>query len=296
MTAPRLLIIGSGGRLGAALLREYSGKFEIAGSFNHSQLDLAQADEVRRRLDSLGFDILINCAAATNVDRCETEPNEAYAINAEAPRLLAEICDMKKAKLIHFSTDYVFDGEKETPYVEEDAANPVSVYGESKRAGEKKVLQAGGDHLVVRVSWVFGPDRPSFVDAMIKLAGEKDRVEAIGDKFSAPTYTRDLAGALPHFFERGSGGVLHLCNDGAATWQQYAQHALDCCRQNGMKFRTATITPTKLDEMKAFIARRPRYTVLATGKLAAATGQPLRPWQEAVAEYVREYYSEKPQA
>ena len=117
----------------------------------------------------------------------------AFRINAEAPGVLAEICNEKDAKLIHFSTDYVFDGEKRAPYTEEDQANPISAYGESKLAGEKKVLAADNGHLVVRVSWVFGPDRPSFIDAMIKRAQQDEKIDAISDKFSTPTYTHDIA-------------------------------------------------------------------------------------------------------
>jgi len=174
----KILITGAGGRLGAALMREYQRKFEVTG-FNHAQLDLSNPDQIRERIGTASFDVLINAAAFTSVDLCETQRNQAFQINAEAPRLLAEICRDKDAKLIHFSTDYVFDGKKRAPYTEEDEANPISVYGESKLAGEKNVLAAEGPHLVVRVSWVFGPDRPSFIDGLIKGAQENDQVDAI---------------------------------------------------------------------------------------------------------------------
>ncbi len=132
----KIVIIGAGGRLGAALAREYREKFDVVG-FDHTQLDLGDFDHVREKLSALDFNVLINCAAFTNVDLCERETDQAFRINAEAPRLLAEICRNKKAKLIHFSTDYVFDGEKGEPYGENDIAKPISVYGESKREGEK---------------------------------------------------------------------------------------------------------------------------------------------------------------
>src|SRR6266513_856306 len=187
----KIVIIGAGGRLGAALTREYREKFEVA-AFNHAQLDLAKPDQVREKLSPLDFDLLINCAAMTNVDLCESHRSQAFAINAEAPNQLAEICSEKKAKLIHFSTDYVFDGEKREAYLETDPTKPISVYGESKRAGEQNVLAVQDRHLVARVSWIFGPDRQSFIDAMIKRARENDYVDAIADKFSTPTYTRDI--------------------------------------------------------------------------------------------------------
>src|SRR5207247_4658947 len=153
-------------------------KFDVI-DFNHAELDLSNLDELRRKLRLENFDVLINAAAFTNVDLCQTQRENAFRINAEAPGVLAEICRDKNAKLIHFSTDYVFDGEKREPYTEEDEANPISVYGESKLAGEKNVLAAQNGHLVVRVSWVFGPDRPSFIDGMIKRAQESEEVDAV---------------------------------------------------------------------------------------------------------------------
>src|SRR6267378_4685193 len=191
----KIVILGAGGRLGAALVREYRGKHDVA-AFSHAQLDLWNLDDLREKLGATNFDVLINAAAFTNVDLCETERARAFTINGEAPGIVAEICRQRGAKLIHFSTDYVFDGEKRAPYTEEDEATPISVYGESKLAGEKNVLTAQDRNLVVRVSWVFGPDRPSFIDAMIKGAQERERVDAIADKFSAPTYTRDIAEML----------------------------------------------------------------------------------------------------
>src|SRR5438128_3138411 len=230
----KIVVIGSAGRLGAALVRECRDKFDIAG-FNHAQLDLSNLDKIRGKLDGTHFDVLINAAAFTNVDLCETQPDQAFRINAEAPRVLAEICWKKNAKLIHFSTDYVFDGEKRAPYTEEDEANPVSVYGASKLAGEKNALSAENRHLVIRISWVFGPDRPSFIDGMIKRAQENETVDAIADKFSTPTYTRDIAETLPHFFDSNvQGGILHFSNAGKCSWQEYAQWALDCCRDAGL--------------------------------------------------------------
>src|SRR5438045_1377058 len=221
-----LVIVGAGGRLGAALVRTYREKFGVIG-FNHAQLDLANRDEMRRKLCAIDFDLLINAAAFTNVDLCETQRDQAFRINAEAPRILAEICRDKNAKLIHFSTDYVFDGEKSEPYIENDPANPISVYGESKRAGEQFVLQTTDRHLIVRVSWVFGPDRPSFIDAIIERAREEDRIDAISDKFSTPTYTTDIADAILQLLFNGHArGVLHFANAGECSWQEYAQWAL----------------------------------------------------------------------
>src|SRR5215469_1073521 len=289
----KIVILGAGGRLGAALMRGYRDKYDITG-FNHAQLDLASLDDLRGKLSAMSFDVLINAAAFTNVDLCETEPARAFLINAEAPGVLAEVCKAKDARLIHFSTDYVFDGEKRAPYTEENQANPISLYGESKLAGEKNVLSAENRHLIVRVSWVFGPDRPSFIDAMIKRAQQDLKIDAISDKFSTPTYTHDIALMLPQFFDSGvAGGVVHFANAGKCSWQEYAQWALDCCRDEGIPLKARTVGALKLSEMKNWVARRPVYSVLSTGKYVDLTGSSPRPWREAVTDYITRHYSKK---
>ena len=289
----KIVILGVGGRLGAALLREYRDKFDVAG-FNHRQLNLSDLAAVREKLRNTRFDILINAAGFTKVDPCETQPDRAFLINAEAPRVVAEICDEKNARLIHFSTDYVFGGERREPYTEEDQASPISVYGESKLAGENNVLAAKSQNLVVRVSWVFGPDRPSFIDAMIQQAQENDEVDAVADKFSTPTYTLDIAAMLPEFFDANvAGGILHFANAGQCSWREYAQWAVDCCHNGGLPLKSKTIGERKLRDMTNWIARRPVYSVLSSAKYTKLTGISPRTWREAVSDYITRFYSKK---
>jgi dTDP-4-dehydrorhamnose reductase len=284
----KVVVLGAGGRLGAAFVRQSAATCEVAG-YNHAQLDLANLERLRETISGERFDVLINAAALTNVDYCEDHRAEAMRLNAEAPRVLAEICRTKRARFIHVSTDYVFDGEKRSPYTEEDPVDAISVYGESKRAGELQVLEANDHALVVRVSWVFGPDRPSFVDAILKRARTEENVAAVADKFSTPTYTHDIAELLRPFFERETAaGVLHLANRGACSWQEYAQWALDCCHRSGFPMRATTVGALSLADMKNFVARRPVYTVLATEKCERLIGRAPRDWHDAVAEYVRE--------
>jgi dTDP-4-dehydrorhamnose reductase len=290
----KIVIIGTGGRLGAALLREYRDEYDVAG-FNHAQLDLSNLDDMRERLRATNFDLLINAAAFTNVDLCETERDRAFLINAEAPGVLAGICREKRAKLVHFSTDYVFDGQKRVPYTEEDEAHPISVYGESKLAGEQNVLAAENRHLVIRVSWVFGPDRPSFIDGIIQRAQDVETIDAIADKFSAPTYTLDIVAALPRFFTRAGdyGGILHIANAGACSWQDYAQWGLDCCHDAGVPLKAKTVGALKLKDMANWVARRPVYSVLCTAKYTQLTATPPRTWRDAVADYITRCYCQK---
>lgn len=285
----RVVIIGAGGRLGAALAREYARDFDVVG-FNHAQLDLSAPEQMREKLGELEFDALINAAAQTNVDRCETHQEEAFALNGEAPGVLAEICTRKKARFIHISTDYVFDGKKREPYTETDEARPISVYGESKREGERRALAANDRALIVRVSWVFGPDRPSFIDWALNQAREHEDVKAIADKWATPTYTLDLVNWLQPLItaQNEVSGILHLANSGECSWQEYAQWALDCCRAEGVPMKTRTIRASSLADMKNFVARRPVYSVLGTKKFEALIGQAPRPWQEAVKDFVRD--------
>ena len=302
----KFVILGAGGRLGAALMREFRPKHDVVG-FNHAQLDLLNLEGLREKVGATTFDVLINAAAFTNVDACETERDRAFRINAEAPGILGEICNEKDAKLIHFSTDYVFDGEKRAPYTEDDRANPISAYGESKLVGEKNVLAAEDGHLVVRVSWVFGPDRPSFIDAMIKRAQQDEKIDAISDKFSTPTYTHDIAEMLGRLLDNWSRrapapdglwagrlqGIVHFANAGKCSWQEYAQWALDCCRDAGISLKARTVGALKLSEMTNWVARRPVYSVLSTAKYAELMGTAPRAWREAVADYITHFYSKK---
>lgn len=314
----RIVIAGAGGRLGAALAREYAGKYEVRG-LGRDALDLGRPEQMQEVVDSIEFDLFINCAAQTNVDRCEREPEEAFAINARAPGLLGKICAAKGAQLLHISTDYVFAGDKTEPYTEEDEAKPISVYGQSKLEGEEAVLEASPGHLVVRVSWVFGPDRPSFVDWVIEQARTKESVAAIADKYSTPSYTLDLAQMLeslwnPRVWSRsapgpeadGTGGatsfgpragrlhgVFHLTNRGQCSWRDYGQWALECCRAEGIPLRARGVEASALAEMKQFVARRPVHSILATEKFERATGHMPRPWQEAVRDYVRDHVAHR---
>jgi dTDP-4-dehydrorhamnose reductase len=287
-----IIVIGANGRLGAALAREYQRAFSVK-AFARSQLDLGKLDQVRSTLSETEFDLLINCAALTNVDYCESHRDEAFLINAQGPRLLAEICSEKSASLIHISTDYIFDGKQDAPYIEEDSPAPLSVYAESKLAGEERVLAVSPKNLVVRFSWVFGPDKPSFIDQIIQRARENEIVTAVADKFSSPTYTIDAANWLRLAWENDAQGILHLCNSGGCSWQEWAQYAIDACRNLGVPLKTDRVGKLSLTDMKNFVARRPVYTLLSTAKFTALTGVQPRHWREAIAEYISAHVSKK---
>ena len=288
---PRIAIIGKNGRLGAALCRVLAESYEIV-SFRRDELDLAKP--IEKQLEHVDFDLMINTAAATNVDWCEQHESEAEQINARAVASLGGICAERGVRCVHLSTDYVFDGLARRPCTEEDPAVPISAYGRTKRLGEALLLEADARHLVIRVSWVFGPDKPSFIDWALDQATTRDAFSAIDDKYSAPTYTLDFAGWIrPLLFELPIGGILHLCNSGCCTWREYAQAAIGVARELGVPVIAEKVHPSTLASMKTFIAARPVYTMMATEKFSRATGLILRPWQEAVRDFVRSKYSHR---
>ena len=284
----KTVIVGSGGRLGAALASAWRASGEDVVALDRTALPLGVDGMVESVLGELQFDVLVNCAALTNVDYCEAHPEEAFKINGEAANDIALHCEERGARCIHISTDYVFDGNSGRPYTETDVPSPISVYGASKRLGEEAVLSASSKHWVVRVSWVFGPDRASFVDQVISRAVSESKVDAVDDKWSSPTYTLDAAMLLSPFLRRvQGGGVLHLCNTDACTWQEYGQWALDCARQEGVQLKTTTLGGVPMSSIKAFIAKRPVYTAMATAKIAALTRLEPRSWKDAVQAHVQ---------
>jgi dTDP-4-dehydrorhamnose reductase len=284
----RIAILGRYGRLGAALCRGLADTYDVL-PLSRGELDLTKP--LRAQLRKTAFDLLINAAAATNVDWCEQHQAEADWINGRAVGELAQLCAERGVRCLQVSTDYVFDGLTSRPYNEEDPAIPINVYGKTKRLGEELLLQADPDHLVIRVSWVFGPDKPSFVDWALNQAMSVERVAAIDDKISSPTYTLDFVQWIrPLLFELPIGGILHLCNSSGCTWREYAQWAIDAAREEGVRFKAHEVQPITLDSMTAFLARRPVYTRMATEKFLKTTGLSTRPWRDAVRDFVKKKY------
>lgn len=283
----KVLIIGKNGRMGAALARRYEPSREVM-SWGRSELDLLDLTAVREKTGTTDFQTLIYTAGVTNVDYCEDHEDEAFCTNGEAPRILAEICAEKEARFIHVSTDYVFDGKSTVPLDETAPARPLSVYGRSKLAGEQAVLSVSGDFLVIRVSWLFGPDKPSFPDMILKRAMISDHVEAISDKVSCPTYSEDFAEWVePMLDDKRYCGLLHLCNSGSTSWQNYGQATLDIAASLGIPLKATEVAGISRINFPAFKAERPEFTSFDTGKYQQLSGRTPRPWKEALEEYLK---------
>jgi len=286
----KVAITGAAGRLGAALVRHFSQHGEVV-AWSRGELDLKDPEAIRRVVAVNNFDVLINSAALTAVDYCETHAEEAMVVNGEAVAILAELCAARGARLVQISTDYVFDGEKREPYRESDPALPISRYGQSKLAGEEAALVRPDENLVVRVSWVYGPDRPAFPDMIIRRALQHERVEAISDKISTPSSSVELAKGLHALIEARATGHVHLCDGGSCTWQEYGQEVLDAAHAAGLPLKARTVGAIGLETMTDFVAQRPVYTALATDRFTEWTGLIPRPWQEPLREFVRERFS-----
>ncbi len=246
-------------------------------------------ESVARALVDVDFDLLINCAGITSPDVCEREPDLATRINAEAPTALAIECRRRGARMIQISTDYVYDGRVEGLLDELNPTQPINHYGRTKRDAETAVMRECPQSLVARVSWLFGASNsPSFPDQVLKEARQNKRVEAIGDKWSAPTFVNDIAVWLERLWQITPqvSGLLNLCNSGQATWQTYGQQVVDFALDHGLLTEPLTVKGNRLDDFPHFIARRPRHTVMSNARLAGYLGHPIRSWQEALREWV----------
>lgn len=229
MSAPlRILIIGRNGQVSRALQSRLSGLGEliVRGS---DQLDLAQPDALRAPIEALRPGLIINAAAHTAVDQAESEPEQAFAINATAPGILAQAAVALGVPLIHYSTDYIFDGLKPVPYTEDDTPNPLSVYGRSKLAGENAIRQAGVQHLILRTSWVYSTAGRNFLLTMQRLLQEKPQLRVVANQIGAPTWAGTIADSTAQLIERwqaghpGAWGTYHLTAQGETSWFGFAQ-------------------------------------------------------------------------
>lgn len=283
----KILITGKNGRLGKALARRYAQKHDVT-LVGREECDLAQATLIRACLEKQPFDVLINTASLTGVDDCEKNPDVARVVNAEAPRLMAEICAQRGTRLIHVSTDYVFDGVQPGERSEGDPAQPINVYGRTKLEGENAVLAASPEFLVIRVSWLFGPDKPSFPDMMLQRAQASDYVDAVSDKVSCPSYSEDMAEWMELTLQDTRyRGLLHLCNEGATTWRDYAQAVLDTASRLGIPLKAREVHGFSRINFSGFTALRPEFTAMSTAKFVSLSGVKPRPWQEAMEDHLR---------
>lgn len=272
----RILVIGRTGQLARALQRVGG---DAVDAWGRERLDLSELDSIARKLSDSGASAVINAAAYTAVDAAENDMVNAFLLNADAPRMIAQTCAELGVPLVHLSSDYVFDGAKVGAYVESDARSPLNVYGRSKAEGEDAVLAAGG--CVVRTSWVFAAEGKNFVRAMLALAQKSDRVSVVSDQIGRPTWSDDLARAcLAVATQPGAGSeVFHFAGADDASWADFAEGVFAEARTRGLK--SAQVSRILSAEYPA-AAPRPANSRLDSSKITALTGVTPRPWREAL--------------
>lgn len=296
----KILLFGKEGQVGWELQRSLSTVGAIAASEQH-ELDLERLDDVREWVRRQEPDIIVNAAAYTAVDQAELEPEKARRINADAVAVLAEEASRLNAWLVHYSTDYVFDGEKATPYDEGDAANPLSVYGRTKFEGEECIRHRHAKHLIFRTSWVYAARGKNFAKTMLRLAKERETLSVIADQHGAPTSAELIADVTALALHRavltrsdtGLAGTYHLVARGETSWHGYAQYVLTVARERGCMLKTVPeeVCPIHTEDYP-LPAKRPRNSRLDVSKLTNIYGVHLPDWRDHVGRLIEELASQ----
>lgn len=287
----RILVTGAQGQIGRALVRALAADHHLT-SVDRSQFDLTQRAQIRDVIHSLRPDCIINAAGYTAVDEAETNPELARAANAVAPGIIAEEALHIGALLIHFSTDYVFDGRKPGPYLETDIPNPINIYGQTKLAGERAIRESGAAALVLRTTWVYAASGNNFFLKILSLLASKQDVRVVADQVGAPTSANAIARAvhqiLPRFASERQGGLYHLSAAGRTSWHGFAETICVAAKAAGYSLQTTRITPVSSDEFGA-PARRPANSLLSNAKIQRDFGVELPDWRELFAEVFTEH-------
>ncbi len=289
-----ILVTGANGQVGFELTRSLQGLAPVI-ALDRSRLDLADPDQIRRVVRDIGPAVIVNAAAYTAVDRAESDEAAARQINGEAPGILAEEAARAGALLVHYSTDYVFDGHGDQPFSEDDATGPLNAYGRTKLAGEQAIEAVGGDHLVFRTSWVYGATGKNFLATMLRLGRERDELSVVADQIGAPTWSGTIAALTSHVLarycaDRGGrrdwwrehAGVYHLTNSGQASWHGFAEAIF---ARAGLD--RVVVHPITSDQYPT-PAARPRNSRLSNDKLFRVFGLRAPSWEDSLARCLQE--------
>ncbi len=286
----KIALLGAKGMLAQAVKERCPGSYIVHG-FDLPEFDMTDRGHVLLALAALEPDVIINCAAFTQVDACEIQEELATAVNGTAVGFLAAAAKEIGATLVHISTDYVFDGKKQHPYLESDAVAPQSAYGRSKLAGEQTIVQAGLErYFIIRTSWLYGPGGNNFVETMLRLAQEREELRVVSDQMGSPTHTLDLADAIFRLLESARFGLYHFSNSGECSWHEFAASIVEQGSRNGLSLKVKTVTPIGTDDYP-LPAKRPAYSVFSKEKYRAATGAKVPDWREGLKSYLEKRFS-----
>ena len=282
----KIAVVGSTGQLGSDAVQVLSSREHAVVSLSHEAVEVADLEAVRAALQPIHPDVVLNCAAYVRVDDAEEHVTEAFRTNAVGAFNVAKVCSERGAACVYISTDFVFDGEKDVPYTEADAPNPINVYGASKLAGEYLIRQSCKDWMIVRVASLFGKSGArgkggNFVETVLQKARAGEFLRIVSDAHMSPTYTVDAAHALDRLIASGARGVFHVTNDGSCTWYEFA------CRVIALAGIDARVEPILASEYPTK-ARRPVNSALRSDRLEAVIGEVPRPWRQALKAYLME--------
>jgi dTDP-4-dehydrorhamnose reductase len=277
----KILILGARGMLGMDLLSVLSGKHEVCGR-DLQDFDITVSGKTREEIEAIHPDVVINCAAYTDVDGSESKKDLAFSVNGDGTRNVALGCAVTGAKMIHISTDYIFDGKSPVPYPEEAQPNPLNVYGDSKLRGEYNIQEVFGNYLIIRSAWLYGQHGKNFVNTIRLLASHQDELRVVNDQRGSPTFTKDLSWAIVQLLKVEYKGILHITNSGFCTWFDFARKILEIKPVLHRRIKVIPITSNEL----ARPAPRPSNSVLDCSRFEKVTGCAMRTWEEALKDYL----------
>jgi len=277
----KIFIAGAKGMLGQDVCALLESEGHVLDQSDLDDLDLCNREAVWERLSRCNPDLIINCAAYTNVDGCESDVISAYKGNAVIPAILAMAANKLNTILVHISTDYVFDGEAHVPYTEGDTPNPTSIYGKSKRLGEMNVMNLTNRYFILRIQWLYGRHGKNFVKTMLSLAKSQPALNVVNDQLGCPTYTRDVAGAIAEMIKTEAYGVYHVSNGSYCSWYQFAKDIFEIADID------MQVNPCTTESFPR-PAKRPGFSVLDNTYFAASGFTPLRHYKEALRDYLKE--------
>ena len=274
----KALIVGGKGLLGTNIAPLFQQNFDLT-ICDIDTWDITDRESGKSHIEKYRPDVLINLAAITDVDGCEDKRELAEKVNADGAGIVADLCREHNVRFVHISTDYVFDGKKTVPYKENDPTNPMSVYGTTKLLGERAVFENNPSSLIIRAQWLYGKGGENFITKVVKIAQQSGTLRVVNDQRGSPTYTKDLAEPLIALIEKGKSGIYHLANSGSCTWFDFAREIFTLLKMD------VSITPISSAELERK-APRPSYSVFDMWKFQKDTGLKMRPWQEALREYL----------
>lgn len=276
-----ILVTGSNGQLGHDVIKLLENSEHRVYGYDRKQMDITDEKAVFREVTKIKPDVIVHCAAYTNVDGAEKDQDGAYAVNTFGTKYLAMAAKEVDAKMVYVSTDYVFDGEAKEPYEVDSPTNPIGVYGKTKLGGEEAVKEILDKYYIVRTAWVFGKNGKNFVKTMLRLGKERGEIGVVADQYGSPTYTIDLAKFIIELIQTDKYGVYHATNNGTCSWYEFA---VEIFKQAGLNVKVNPLTT----EQYPTPAKRPKFSVLSKKKIAEEGFTPLQHWQDALNTYLKE--------